>query len=407
MDEREWFFAEGPSQMGPVTRAELGAALSRLPPGTLVWRSGLPNWMPAESLPELADLLRRPVMPPPPPPPPPPVPSYTPPAPGGYAPPAPVAQQAPYGQRGPSGYRPYAPPASPEDTTLNPFVLWRRPWGGRFTRAQFAIAYFGAAFLSFVVAIVAGVVTAAAGEKSPVALVATIGFALITLLNVALCIGAVVRRLHDLGQSGFLVLVMLLPCINLLFLIYLLVAPGQGEQAAGGGSTGTLIVIAVCLAVLAIPAIGIIAAIAIPSLLRARVSANESAAIGDVRTVISGQAAYQSVNRANMYAGRAECLWQPSRCNAGYEGPTFVDASVFQSPKGGYNRELVGGPGGEPHVAEFAFIALPATPGQTGVRSFCGDATGRVCAMQVGMREALVEQTPSGAKCSAICTDLR
>jgi prepilin-type N-terminal cleavage/methylation domain-containing protein len=33
--------------------------------------------------------------------------------------------------------------------------------------------------------------------------------------------------------------------------------------------------------------IGIIAAIAIPSLLRARVSANESATIGDIRTVIS------------------------------------------------------------------------------------------------------------------------
>ena len=42
--------------------------------------------------------------------------------------------------------------------------------------------------------------------------------------------------------------------------------------------------------------IGIIAAIAIPSLLRARVSANESATIGDIRTVISAQAAYQSSN---------------------------------------------------------------------------------------------------------------
>ncbi|HXY38472.1 MAG TPA: prepilin-type N-terminal cleavage/methylation domain-containing protein, partial [Vicinamibacteria bacterium] len=40
--------------------------------------------------------------------------------------------------------------------------------------------------------------------------------------------------------------------------------------------------------------IGIIAAIAIPSLLRARISANEAATIGDTRTVISAQAAYQS-----------------------------------------------------------------------------------------------------------------
>ena len=42
--------------------------------------------------------------------------------------------------------------------------------------------------------------------------------------------------------------------------------------------------------------IGIIAAIAIPSLLRARVSANESATLGDIRTLISSQAAYQSAN---------------------------------------------------------------------------------------------------------------
>src|SRR6266540_1950896 len=40
--------------------------------------------------------------------------------------------------------------------------------------------------------------------------------------------------------------------------------------------------------------IGIIAAIAIPSLLRARVSANEAAAIGDTRTVISAEAAYHA-----------------------------------------------------------------------------------------------------------------
>src|SRR5215467_8872483 len=49
--------------------------------------------------------------------------------------------------------------------------------------------------------------------------------------------------------------------------------------------------------------IGIIAAIAIPSLLRARVSANESATIGDIRTVISAEAAYQSSN-GGFYEGK-------------------------------------------------------------------------------------------------------
>ena len=53
--------------------------------------------------------------------------------------------------------------------------------------------------------------------------------------------------------------------------------------------------------------IGIIAAIAIPSLLRARVSANEAATIGDIRTVISAQAAFQSAN-GGWYTGVFTCL---------------------------------------------------------------------------------------------------
>ena len=62
--------------------------------------------------------------------------------------------------------------------------------------------------------------------------------------------------------------------------------------------------------------IGIIAAIAIPSLLRARVSANEAAAIGDTRTVISGEAAYQSANSG--FYGNLTCLATPASCIPGY-----------------------------------------------------------------------------------------
>src|SRR6187401_1480318 len=58
--------------------------------------------------------------------------------------------------------------------------------------------------------------------------------------------------------------------------------------------------------------IGIIAAIAIPSLLRARVSANEAAAIGDTRTVISAEAAYQSANSG--FYGQLTCMATPSGC---------------------------------------------------------------------------------------------
>ena len=85
--------------------------------------------------------------------------------------------------------------------------------------------------------------------------------------------------------------------------------------------------------------IGIIAAIAIPSLLRARVSANEAAAIGDTRTVISAEAAYHST--ASGFYGNITCLNIPSGCLPGYVGPTFLDGVLAAAPtvvKNGYTR---------------------------------------------------------------------
>src|SRR5438046_3283094 len=72
--------------------------------------------------------------------------------------------------------------------------------------------------------------------------------------------------------------------------------------------------------------IGIIAAIAIPSLLRARVASNEAAAIGDLRTVVSAEAAYSSAN-SGFYESNFDCLVFPfAGCIPSYtntSSPTF------------------------------------------------------------------------------------
>ena len=136
--------------------------------------------------------------------------------------------------------------------------------------------------------------------------------------------------------------------------------------------------------------IGIIAAIAIPSLLRARISANESATIGDIRTVISGEAAYQSAN-AGWY-DVIQCLSFASgaACIPSYPAgaPTFLDSAIAaQIDKSGYSRSFVSGnkpasvtpASSGSSLANYGYSATPVTGGQTGVRSFGGDSSGVIC----------------------------
>ena len=133
--------------------------------------------------------------------------------------------------------------------------------------------------------------------------------------------------------------------------------------------------------------IGIIAAIAIPSLLRARVSANEAAAIGDTRTVISAEAAYQSANSG--FYGEITCMSKPSACIPSYAAaaPTFLDSSLaglVTITKQGYVRTWASSPatvgvaGLTGPVDTFCYQSQPAVANKTGVRSFGGDSSGVV-----------------------------
>lgn len=155
--------------------------------------------------------------------------------------------------------------------------------------------------------------------------------------------------------------------------------------------------------------IGIIAAIAIPSLLRARISANEAGMIGDVRTVISGEAAFQSANSG--FYGPMSCLGTAtSACITGYTGPTFLDSVIVGlSTKSGYARSFAPlaapasqtpPPGG---LNAFCYQGSPASS-QGGVRSFGGDGSG-----VVGQSNASVAccDAGTGTLIVSTCTVLR
>jgi hypothetical protein len=135
--------------------------------------------------------------------------------------------------------------------------------------------------------------------------------------------------------------------------------------------------------------LGIIAAIAIPSLLRARMSANEASAIGTVRAMVSGQAVW-----ASMHAGRyaqPSCLGDPASCGEP-QMPSALAADIASlRPRSGYDFGFVlrppsddastdaADPATEPSdPGGFAYWASPSTPRSTGTRRFCVDETGVV-----------------------------
>ena len=84
--------------------------------------------------------------------------------------------------------------------------------------------------------------------------------------------------------------------------------------------------------------IGIIAAIAVPGLLRARMSGNEASAIGSLRAINSSQQAYSSSCANGFYAKGLESLGQaPSGGGAPFISPDLSGAAAGASlQKSGY-----------------------------------------------------------------------
>jgi type IV pilus assembly protein PilA len=103
--------------------------------------------------------------------------------------------------------------------------------------------------------------------------------------------------------------------------------------------------------------IGIIAAIAVPGLLAARMSGNESSAIGSLRAINSAQSTFASSCATGNYAqSLTDLVKKPAGSNAGFVSPDLdpaVNAGVGAGAvsKSGYNVLI--GPGA---------IVLPATP---------------------------------------------
>ena len=135
--------------------------------------------------------------------------------------------------------------------------------------------------------------------------------------------------------------------------------------------------------------IGIVSAIAIPGLLRARQSGNETSAIGSIRAIGSGQSAYASACAAGGYAQNNSDLSKAPAGGTAFISPDLAKADVTGNAKSGYlidvsdnadptNRDVT--PAADTCNGSTANARLnyfvsgdPVSRGETGSRSFASD----------------------------------
>ena len=125
--------------------------------------------------------------------------------------------------------------------------------------------------------------------------------------------------------------------------------------------------------------IGILAAIAVPGLLRARMSGNEASAIGSVRAVHSGNLSYFSVcgGYAVSYANLTANQYLPPDFGAGVtvdrSGYTITIGNGIPTANSGLQTAMCAG-----GQTTFYSMARPVTFGTTGTRTFAIRETGTI-----------------------------
>ena len=173
----EWYYVEATDRHGPVTPEQLGrlVASGKVPRGVAVWRTGFRHWVRADSVAELTAAL----------------------------------------------------PPEPGNLVARTF----RP-SGRFSRSEFATVFLAAQAISLVMGAAVGV--GQAYEDPPLLLLPlALAFVPWLLFAIPLTICASIRRLHDLGRSGWFILLFVVPLVGFVLLLYLLFERGQETKAAG------------------------------------------------------------------------------------------------------------------------------------------------------------------------------
>lgn len=136
--------------------------------------------------------------------------------------------------------------------------------------------------------------------------------------------------------------------------------------------------------------IGIIAAVAVPGLLRARISANEASAIGSLRTINSSQHAYMTTCGKGYYASTLSILGDPAPAGAPFISPDLSAGDSVE--KSGFSITMAEGseataanedgcnPSGTAANLFTSYYATadPLSAGTTGTRWFFTNSVGTI-----------------------------
>jgi type IV pilus assembly protein PilA len=146
----------------------------------------------------------------------------------------------------------------------------------------------------------------------------------------------------------------------------------------------------------------IIAAIAIPNLLRARMAANESSAVASIRTVTTGEVTYQTAYPTVGYSKDLVSLGGAlgAACVPASTSACLIDSVLANngnpaaSGKSGYSFTTAPGTVVAGVYAGYGVQATPLAINQTGIRAFCAE------------EDAVVRVDPAGACSTAEATIL-
>lgn len=116
----------------------------------------------------------------------------------------------------------------------------------------------------------------------------------------------------------------------------------------------------------------VIAAIAIPNLLRAKIAANEASAVRTVREITTAEVAYHTTYPTVGYAPNLISLGGAMPCTPSATTACILDDQVSSGTKSGYTVFAAGfALGGSTVNTEFVGSSAPTAYDRSGVRNFC------------------------------------